>query len=440
MSNTGLALVPIIGTLTEKMDAYKQIAANAVLSRLLPKGWDTTAKGIAGCWAADALGVHPISFMQGVWPIDMGADKGIVMTPKWEFENGLLRSRLPGFRVKVTEETTEACEITMFSVDEPDGITVRYTLDDAKRQGLYTRNAKTWEPNIREMLYKQTFHRCAKRIGAHVLMGLPAGAGTLEPADDVQHEPSGATVVETGPASEASQPAAAATTAEPAPKEEDPRVTFGKTIVRYYGGKKMKPAEALAKAVLIYNQWLLEITGVDQQTTFKAVSEIGTDDARKMTAWLEARIEAGMGPAAEPAKAAPAPEPEHAPASSAEVATDEAPPPAEDEDMPLEEEPEPEPEHEMKSLGDDPRVDGSFEGLMLLVVNGRKVLGTEIVKEAPPGSGKLYFTHTSIATELGHTSAVKLKENGTVVADRDAIKRLAVALRRRIAEKEGTGR
>ncbi|MFN0131257.1 MAG: hypothetical protein ACKVW3_01800 [Phycisphaerales bacterium] len=167
--STSLALTAITGSLTEKTEAFKQIAMAA--SSGMFAGFDTPPKVIAGCWSADALGVHPAVYFQNVHAFEVRGK--LTQTPKWEFEAALLQSRVPGFRYVAHQEDERAADIEMFSAAMPEGVRVRYTWENAVKQKLPDRNP-TWYSSTQEMLWKQAWHRGARRIGAYALMGLPA--------------------------------------------------------------------------------------------------------------------------------------------------------------------------------------------------------------------------------------------------------------------------
>lgn len=370
----------LVGTIDEKMRAFEQIAAN--LAQLKLNGWDNTSRGKAACWLSDGAGMHPAIFIQNHWCMEI---KGrLTVEPKWEFVVAMLQSRLPGFTWKVIEETATKCVVWMKSATEEH--TVTYTIEDAVRQGLTTKGNTAWGANDREMLFKQCVKRCGKRIGAAALIDLPIGIEGNEIAvprtdGDKPKETSAAEVVD-GALTDGAQ-------AEPKAKPE--RATrpdqataikaLSAALVRKFG--RQTKEVALVNATRIYNAMLLKETGVDTQSTFKRVDDIGPNEAERMVVFMESNgITTEPAPTTEPEEQAPAAEET--------------------------------PETEADGQETTPATDGRtpYARLMDTVVRARRVFkDRNFVKEAPPGSLKFWFVDQKILAEAGLPGSTKIREN-----------------------------
>ncbi len=414
----GLALTVVMGTLSEKITAFHQIGA-AAAAGIYPAGYTTPQRAIAACWGADALGVHPFTFMQGVHVMEI--DGKTILEPKWEFMLGIVTARLPGFRWKALKETTEVCEIWVS--DGHAEHTVSYTIADATRQGLVDKpKSQLYKANVREGLFKQALKRALKRIGPHVLMGMPAGflpdPGEDGPAPPETRTASGAEVVVEG----------TATTEE-----------LSAELVRVYG--KQGVVRALERCSFL----LKEIAGVEIK--FKSVREIGPVEAGQIVRRLK-----GMADAPRPTEPPAAVAPVVAPVKEAggEVKPDPvgdlgAEPPAES-DFPVLEAAEAEAVAQAQN-----DADGSWEGFLRLVDRGRKVLKTgatgqkrAIVAEGAKDKGKLYCNDQRLLEAAGHvdlatgraTAPLLLLDNGALMLDQAALRVLAETLRDMIREAE----
>jgi len=416
-NDRALQLNPLHGTLPEKLEAFKVLATAISASGMMP-GWDSPAKVMAGCWQADALGVHPAIYMQGTHPMEFTSRgvRKVAITPKWEFEAALLKARLPGFDYEVHEESEETCEIT-FKADGVSSQRVRYTMADAKRQGLYDRN-DSYKTSPKEMLWKQVWHRGVDRIGAHVVMGLPS----LLPPDDLDNDRPSSSIaevvdeavggVETGsgpaPVERAGvPPPSTATVAEPA---TDYMVEFGAKVRKVFGLRANDRAGTLRRASVV----MTEVLG--GEVSYTRVDQIGQENARMGLEYLNQKYPGERTAAQEPAgaateaargMAAPAPAgdlddgdpgfeaalderesragdgPSAGPGPVGQNATP-APPPV--------------------AAPDNPDFNGTWEGVVNAVrKTGR---GDKVLKEHPEKSGHWWLVAHELLSKMGHESAL----------------------------------
>lgn len=419
------ALVALGGTLPEKVEAYKTIAA--AQASLALNGYDTVPKCMAGAWAADALGVHPVAFMQNVYLMTVGGK--VMLEPRWELISALLRSRLPGFDFKIIERSDKAAEVEM-RADGREPQRVRYATADAARQGLA--NKDTYKNNPVEMLWKQAFKKCADLIGSDVILGLPSlqyedAAPAAEPP---QREPSGAEVVEDGPAPEPpTTHAGVAPKSKPAPKPapKSAATPIGETLMaeikRVFGIDRKENVRGFnAKAIEFL--WSL---APENKAAFPSPANIGPVQMQQMVEALAKMPDFGTtGGSTEAAatdgtpvmdfKEQHAVEHEVAATDPSEIApeipamdevAEDVPPPADFEG---------------------PRVDGlSWEEFNVVVVKERKRLGTSrpIVKEAPAKSGRWYLTDPLILKDLGYDASLCLMRDGAVQIAPGELSRIA---------------
>lgn len=449
-------MTAIVGTLDEKAKAFAQIAS-AASSGLFPAGYDTVPKILAASWFADGLGVHPTIYMEGIQPVQFGGKT--VREPKWEFINALLRSRLPGFDYEVNEESDIACEIT-FEASGRKSQPVRYTMADAVKQGLAGpngRNRDGYEKNARKMLWKQCFKMGADRIGADVLAGLPAMSFDAEDTLTEGREKSTATVIDeaiakaTGaPAAGGDgQPAAPARDGEQAPSQpsedagETPRGKLFALLTRQYG--KLSKQAALEKSSFLYNAMMKEETGVDPGETFTKPGHIGPVEAERIAKYLQGKMEARQTAAGAPRESGTegAPAVAHTVRTSVSAGTMTAEvvtwkpdgTMAREDDAPPDAETAPEPEAAGPSLSD------AYAELMATVGRARKLFEPRrFVKEAPEGSGKLWYVDAATFQQAGDVTSVRLAVGPDVVAPVEKLVQLNAILAAACDEKERGGR
>jgi hypothetical protein len=414
--STAMTLNPLQGTLEERVRAF-QVISTAISASGMMSGWDTPAKVMSGCWRADALGVHPAMFMDGVHPMEFEGKNGqkkVAMSPRWEFEHALLSARLPGFDFEVVEETETACEI-IFKADGRSDQRVRYTIEDAKRQGLYGRNAN-YQTSPKEMLWKQCWHRGGDRIGAHVLMGLSSAlqemGDTLAPSDPTptvrdfatgQRVPvSVAEVVEDLVKPRPEMPTMSEGHTPPA--DVDWQVTFGTELRRVFGLPKSDKKGLLEKAGVVMTEVLggkVEYTRADQIGQLNA--KVGAEYLQKRYPVKSAgATEAARGTDAPPAAPLPAPPLAAEPGelddadpgfeAALEGALSDAPPPV-SAAPPL-----------------NPDFDGTFVGVCGAV---RKSDVKDALIEHPGGSKKWWLVAHDVLKEMGHQSSLQLMDGDT---------------------------
>lgn len=438
-------LTAFVGTLAEIVQAHQQIAQSIAASQAFP-GYDSLQKVMAACWAAHALAVHPVAYMSGVYAADMGGK--MVMIPKVQFEDGLLRSRLPGYDYIVHQNDEKACDLEFFAAGRKPQ-RVRYTLEQAQAAELTKKD--TYKKYMPQMLFARCFHIGTRRIGPHILAGLPdpMDYDTVAPADLVDgrpgREPSAATVLDEAavvePAAEAagvsegaapSSPVATPSAERiPGAGEGTPRATsvptagvpsqpivdwhatLSATLKRVFPGRMTKE-QILEKASTVWKAIQLE-RGLPAPEPFKKARDFGPVEAEQMVAWLRAKYPketAGEAAVAAGSTDAPPAPPAEQPAepertASAGHAYAEAEPAADDDEAP--------PladaaaEAERLSAEADQRVEVIFA-----LANAAKKShpGRVFVQESPVGTGSWWFVDKDICTSRGHTSGVHLQKNG----------------------------
>lgn len=443
-----MALAVIAGTTLEKVEAFKQLGAVATTG-MFPSGYDSALKVIAASWCADALGVHPVVYMQGVYPLQIQGKN--LSEPRWEFLNGLLRARLPGFDFKVLVETDDECKIEMWATGR-ERQTVKYTMDDAKRQGFDRKD--TYKSSGREMLFKQCFKRAAKRLGSDVLMGMTAMLSAGEDGD------------------EPIVPAPRRTLGEimgdkpEAPKVIDWRASFKAAVFAYYGkvsGKKLLEVARLAEK---------QRTG--NEAPWKALDEIGPADAETLWRWFnekypdkvtDATIVLAVD-ASKPAggevvmettgstEAAQPQEPNHAAmvaiaASAAAAAAEQTEGWSADPVAPIQQDDDPPPveEQEVVARADDavpdpepekPRV--GWTELLAVVVRARKAFGRKFVNESPVGSRKFWLVDADLLDMVfgNHAQGRLLMKEGVLDVNPQIIVELHSKVSDMVAQHEAT--
>jgi len=391
--STATALNPIIGSLPEKVQAFEQIAS-AIASSNAFAGYDSVQKVKAACWAADALCVHPVAYMTGVYAVLMGGK--LALMPKVEFEDGLLRSRLPGYDYTVHVEDAEVCDIEFFAEGRKSQ-RIRFTMEQAKKAKLSEKDTYRLYPD--RMLFARAFHRGARRIGSHILAGLPDPVD-YESRNDAppDRERSAAEVLD--------EAAAVSVPAVLAPEEPAPIVDWYKelstTLKNLFG--RLTKEQLLAKASTVWAAFCKE-RGMDVPKPFTQAKDFGPVEAQHMVTWLNRKYPDGK--AAVEGKAEPGPgsdqgkagastgesgEPERAPVSTAEP---DAPPAMQEQEQPEDEE------------------DLRVETVYVLAKSAKKSHpGRTFVQESPKGSTTFWFVDKEILTARGHSSSLMLQKDG----------------------------
>lgn len=454
--NTAVAVVDrsrmnaLVGSLEERMRAFEQIAAN--IASLQLNGWSTVQKAKAACWLADAAGMHPATFMQNHWCLEIQGR--LMVEPKWEFIVGVLQARVPGFKFEVLIETDDCAKVRM-SDGNGNSQTVEYTLADAKRQGLLGRGGNAWTTgNTREMCFKQAVKRAGRRLSSAALMDLPVGLEETEiiPALPEGREKSTATVIDeaiakaTGaPAAGGDgQPAAPARDGEQAPSQpsedagETPRGKLFALLTRQYG--KLSKQAALEKSSFLYNAMMKEETGVDPGETFTKPGHIGPVEAERIAKYLQGKMEARQTAAGAPRVSGTEGAPAVARVSEVQgagitVAWKPDGTMTREDDAAPEAETAPEPETAGPSVSD------AYAELMQTVGRARKLFEPRrFVKEAPEGSGKLWLVDQATFQQAGDVTSVRLAVGPDVVAPVEKLVQLNAILAAACDEKERGGR
>lgn len=396
-TQTTLSLRAIEGTLTEKIAAFKELGA--ALAQLRLNGWDTVAKCIAACWLADGLGMHPAIFMQNNYCAEYAAGK-IVVIPQWPLVLALLRSRVPGFTFRMVEDSERGCTVVMGNAR--DTHTETYTIKDAARQGLVFLkpdgtpdydNPKwkysAWKGgNLREMFRAKAIRRGGSVIGPEAMMGLPSGG-------DFDND---AAAAEDAPAADMPSMPVSVTAGTSTAVEVDWKESL-RTEIRARWGGGLKGKKMLEIANLIAKEVGLE--------AFKSADEITSESARRMVEFLRQKY--GLTGKAGASAA------ENTEQDSGMDAAPSAP------EVPLEM------EAEVAAEAD---ADGDVATLLKLADKGAVTHpGVVFVKEAPKGSGAMYFVHGPTVKNMGLSAGILLSKAKAQVVSPDVCRRLVVAMR-----------
>lgn len=396
-----------IGTLDEKMRAFDQVAAN--LATLQLNGWDSVQKVKAGCWLADGAGEHPAVFMENHYCMNMSGK--LLIEPRWEYVHARLKSGLPGFKFKVIHKGEDYCEL-YFADASGNEHTEKYTMEYAQKQGHAQKD--TYKKNPIDMLFKQCYKRGADIIGAHVIMGIMPLVSDWPEEEERKPIPTTAEAI-----SAAIEKAAGAVVdvefdeieaadlpknpppERPFPPDEDgsPRLRLYALMTSFYG--KMTKAMAIEKSSVIYNAMMRETTGVDPKVEFAKRGHIGPIEAEQMILYLKERMENKSAKAVEPYD-------------------DGAP------------------EAEGARIGR--TVQEAYDDLFYTVNRARKLFGRKFIQEAPPGSGKFWFTDLATFSQAGDEASVKIQVGGDIVAPVEKIEQLNRILTDSCDEKERNGR
>jgi hypothetical protein len=404
-------LAAFIGSLPERVMAFDQIAMAIASSQAFP-GYDTVQKVKAACWAADALAVHPVAYMSGVYAANMGGK--LVMIPKVTFEDGLLRSRLPGYDYVVHQETAKVCEIEFFAAGRKPQ-RVKYTIEQAQTAKLAEKDTYKNYPD--KMLFARCFHMGAHRIGPHILAGLPDPAdydGAIAPADldRPSREPSSAVVlddaaeltpaVEAGDGSEGAAPSTVPATPPDKASSEPPLIVdwhleLSSALKRVFG--RLNKDQLIQKASTVWAA-IAHQRGFPVPEAFAKAKDFGPVEAQLMTEWLRAKYPketAGdKGPTDGPGTEAP---PARDEPEAVELPPDDEAPPMQAAVA----------EAEALVAEQDERVEAIFS----LVASARRTHpNRDFVVESPKGLGTWWFSDREILMSFGYDSSVMLQKGG----------------------------
>ena len=427
--NKTLALNPLVGTLTERLAYWKE--TNPAWAKAGLNGWDNMDKCIMACSMADGMQVHPALFMNGNWCFVASGGKLIVI-PKVPFILAMCRARVSGFRLEVVQDDTEACDVKIYN--GRDWHKYRYTIEDARRQGLLnTTRGNAWSSgNTREMLQWKAIRRCADLACPEVMYGMAS------PPEDSEDMP------EAEPAKVTALAPAPIPYAEPDWMEAlrtEIRATYGGGLT----GKRMLEKVNIIRGAMNKDPLKAgEITdeAAREVTTFLREKYPHVSDREKLLGATGSGATEGATPkkkSEEPAAGNSAPasseiDPAGAAALEREAAfenDDDAVP--EPDDVPLEEEPAPDDTPEQRAARELARIDeqdGKLETLQKHVKLAKEKFPKVVfVKESPEGSGKHYFVHRPIMENLGFRQGVKVMEGGAAACDADTYRKLVRAMR-----------
>lgn len=150
-----------------------QAMAKAVSASRLWKTVDTPEKALALMLLCQSEGLHP---MTAVRRYDL-----IQGTPTMKSEAQLAEFYQRGGAVVWMQRTEQVCEAKFISKHCPQGVIIKWTMDDARRAGLTGKD--NWKNYPRQML--------AARVQAEGVQAVDPGAGlgmlTMEEAIDVRH-------------------------------------------------------------------------------------------------------------------------------------------------------------------------------------------------------------------------------------------------------------
>lgn len=117
--------------------------------------------------------------MQAMQVIDVVKGRPTLRANLW-----VALARKAGHKVRISENTAEACTVTVIRHDDPEGpITARYTLEDAKTAGLMSND--NYRKNPKAMLYARAASTAIRQACPEVAMGFSDEYELL--ADDIQH-------------------------------------------------------------------------------------------------------------------------------------------------------------------------------------------------------------------------------------------------------------
>ncbi len=143
-------------------DATYRLAKNIALANLMPdklrgKPNDVLVTILYG----QELGIAPMQAVQSIYVVD---GKPTISAHLW-----VALARKAGHKVRVTEETEQACTVAVTRYDDPEPVVVTYTMDDAKRAKLTGKN--NWQQHPAAMLYARAVSTACRRACPEIALG-----------------------------------------------------------------------------------------------------------------------------------------------------------------------------------------------------------------------------------------------------------------------------
>ncbi len=172
--------MPTGAELAAKKEAFASLA-QLVRTGMWP-GCKTVDDALVICWIADSLGIHPAVALQHVYRFTSGTGRS-GMGFSWRLKWGLAQARIPGIEKQVVRQDAIECVVRGRRSPADAWETVSYTMEQARRQGLVTRNP-LYTQDHEDMLFKQAMSRLVDRIAGDVMIGLatPELPSEMEPA------------------------------------------------------------------------------------------------------------------------------------------------------------------------------------------------------------------------------------------------------------------
>ncbi|MFY9588689.1 MAG: hypothetical protein WAT66_14690, partial [Actinomycetota bacterium] len=163
-------------TMTEFMEFGKMLAAS---------GWFKDLKDAGQAVIKMALGVEmglsPITAVRSIWVIE--TSRGPVIQISGEAWAKLLAAH--GYIMRLVQNDEKACEIELTDNRGKVRGSVRYTIDDAKRQRLADKPGP-WKEDPPSMLWARCISRVGKRLAPEVTGGVSMPVATSEEIGDEQ--------------------------------------------------------------------------------------------------------------------------------------------------------------------------------------------------------------------------------------------------------------
>lgn len=202
VQRTGVA----VGSPQQDLGQVMELARIMAVSSLLPDSLrGKPADVLVAILYGQELGLAPMQAIQSVYVV-----KG---RPTISAQLWVSLARRAGHKVRVLEETAEACTVEVVRSDDPDAPTrVTYTLEQAKTAGLLSNT--TWKNHPHAMLYARAVSTACRRACPEIALGF----GDETDREPVAARPSLAQVA----AEREDQPVVQAADSVPAgPTEED---------------------------------------------------------------------------------------------------------------------------------------------------------------------------------------------------------------------------
>jgi hypothetical protein len=161
--NTEIAKVSVSLGGQLDLDQMYRLSANLAQSSLLPK--DLAGKPsnvLAAMLYGQELGLAPMQAIQSIYVVN---GRPTIAAQLW-----VALTRRAGHKIRVIEETPEACTVEVTRADDPDNPTrVTYTLDQAKAAKLTGKDV--WTSHRAAMLYARAVSTACRRACPEIALG-----------------------------------------------------------------------------------------------------------------------------------------------------------------------------------------------------------------------------------------------------------------------------